>query len=97
VADLKMSGVGARSSLMVGVLSWIGTHPPTSQDVAGLAAHEQGLTNIQLFTQGGLQVVDTADVVPSGLASNFRDHEVGTRHRVWGWQAAIARVAALEV
>jgi hypothetical protein len=96
VTDLKRTGVGARTSVVVGVLPWIGTDPPNSRDVAGLAAREQGLTSTRIFTEGGLQVVDTANVVPSGLPSNMRDFQVGTRHNVWGWKAAIERVAALD-
>ena len=97
VTDLKRTGAGARKAFIAGLLPWVGTDPPTSQMVGGLAAREQALTRIELFTQGGLEVVDTADVTPSGLPSNFRDFEVGTTTAVWGWKTAIARVASLDV
>ncbi|WP_165553660.1 hypothetical protein [Kribbella capetownensis] len=49
---------------------------------------------IELFTDGGLKVVDHAEVVSTGLPSNFRDMQVGTVHNVWGWKAAIKRAQA---
>jgi hypothetical protein len=39
--------------------------------VSGLAATEQGVVHVDIFTKGGLIVVDGADVVPIGLPSNF--------------------------
>lgn len=60
----------------------------------GLGVSELGLVPIEVFTKGGLQVVDEADVVASGLPSNFRDFGVGTRHNVWGWQTTIRKARA---
>ena len=97
VTDLKRRGTGSRTSLVVGVLPWVGESPPTSKDVAGLRVTAQGLTGIEIFTEGGLEVVATSPVAPHAFPSNFRDFEVGTKHNVWGWKAAIARVTALDV
>lgn len=91
VVDLKRQGVGARTTFVAGVLPWRGDMPPTSEDVGGLVATAHGLVRIEVFTDGGLQVVDQAEVVESGLPSNYRDMGVGTVHKVWGWQAAIRR------
>ena len=91
VTDLKESGTGARTSLVVGVLPWVGDCPPTSADVAGMAVIEQGLAHIDIFAEGGLMVVGHCDVVPSGLDSNYRDFHVGSHHRVWGWRVAVSR------
>src|SRR3954447_25053767 len=57
VVDLARSGPGMKSSFVVGVLPWRGDEPPTHLAVAGLAASEQGLVHVNLFTQGGLEVV----------------------------------------
>src|SRR5262245_27110815 len=84
VVDLKRIGAGARASFVAGVLPWRGQEPPTRGALAGLAATEQRLVLIELFTDGGLQVVDHAEVVATGLPSNFRDMQVGTVHNVWG-------------
>jgi hypothetical protein len=94
VVGLKREGAGARASFVAGVLPWRGDSPPTRDDVEGLAATEQGLVHIQLFTAGGLQVVDNAQVVPTDLPSNFRDMQVGAVHKVWGWKTAIRRAQA---
>ena len=82
VTDLKGRGPGARTVFVAGVLPWRGDEPPTCDEVKGLRATEQGLVPIEVFTQGGLQVVDQAVVVHAGLASNFRDFGVGTVHKV---------------
>ena len=56
-----------------------------------VAVTEQALTRIEIFTEGGLQVVANSPIVPTVYASNYRDFEVGTKHRVWGWKAAIRK------
>ncbi len=94
VVDLHRAGVGARTAFVAGVLPWRGHTPPTRGDVAGLGATAHGLVRVELFTDGGLQVVDHAEVVGTGLPSNFRDMQVGTVHNVWGWRAAIALAQA---
>jgi hypothetical protein len=94
VIDLRRSGAGARTAFVAGVLPWRGDEPPTRQAVIGVAASEHGLVPIEVFTEGGLQVVDEGDVVPTGLPSNFQDFGVGTHHKVWGWRTAIRRAQA---
>jgi hypothetical protein len=94
VVELKRQGVGARSTFIAGPLPWGGAKPPTEQDVIGLAVTEQALTRIELFTEGGLQVVANSPVVPTDYASNYRDFEVGSKHRAWGWKTAVRQAAA---
>ena len=89
VTDLKESGPGSRTSLVVGVLPWVGGYPPTSAEVVGMAVIEQGLTHTDIFTEGRLKVVGHSDALPSGLDSNYRDNHIGARHKVWGWRKAI--------
>lgn len=91
VTDLMRSGPGSRSSLVVGPLPWVGDHPPRRDDVQGFAVTQQGLTTIELFTEGGLRVVDTTPVVRNRLASNFRHFKTGTVHNVWGWRTAVRK------
>jgi hypothetical protein len=59
-----------------------------------LAASDKGLVPIEVFTDGGLQVVDKGDVVDTGPPSNFRDFGVGAHHKVWGWRTVIRRAQA---
>lgn len=94
VIDLRRQGAGARTSFVAGVLPWHGDTPPTRTDVNGLAATEHGLVRTELFTDGNLQVVDQAEVVETGLPSNYLDIGVGTVHKVWGWRTAIRRAQA---
>ena len=94
--ELARRGRGSKTSFIAGVLPWRGDEPPTRQSVSGLTAIEQGLVPIELFTDGGLQVVDAGIVVSSGLPSNFKDFAVGTTHKVWGWRTAIRRAQAAQ-
>jgi hypothetical protein len=71
-----------------------GDGPPTRQTVGGLAANEHGLVHTDLFTKGGVQVVDQADVVPTGHPSNYVDFGVGTSQTVWGWRTAVRKAQA---
>lgn len=94
VVDVKRDGPGSRTTFVAGVLPWRGESPPTREDVAGLTATQHGLVPVDLFTKGGLQVVDHSEVVPTDQPSNFRDMHVGTTHKVWGWQTAIRKALA---
>lgn len=79
---------------MAGVLPWRGESPPTREDIAGLTVTQHGLVPVDLFTKGGLQVVGHSEVVPTNVPSNFRDMQVGTIHKVWGWRTAIRKALA---
>lgn len=94
VIELKRTGTAATSTFVAGIVPWRGYEPPTRHTVSGLAATEQGLVHVDIFTKGGLRVVDEAEVVPTGLPSNFRDFGVGTSHNVWGWRTAIRKAQA---
>src|SRR5215475_7146654 len=76
VIDLKRTGTAARTTFVAGVLPWRGDEPPTRHAVSGLRAAEQGLVHIDIFTKGGLYVVDGAEVGPTGQPSSFRDFAV---------------------
>lgn len=99
VVELQREGPGSLTSLILGALPWSGSVPPTAEDVQGMQVGEQGLTRIELFTEGHLQVVANSPVNPSRFASNYRDFGIIARHQVWGWKAAIrmARAAAESV
>lgn len=91
VVDLSRRGPGARTTFVAGVLPWRGEDPPTRDDVSGLGVTQPGLVSVEIFTQGGLRVVDRGEVVATGLASNFRDMRVGAAHKVWGWRSALRK------
>lgn len=91
VIELQRTGAGSRTTFVAGVLPWHGAEPPTQHSVSGLHAVEQGLTPIEVFTEGGLQVVDAGQVVSTDLSSNFQDFSVGAQHKVWGWRTAIRK------
>ena len=94
VVDVRRVGPGSRTTFVAGVLPWRGQSAPMRDDVAGLAAIEHGLVPVELFTKGGVEVVDHSELASSDLPSNFRDVEVGTIHKVWGWRTAIQKALA---
>ena len=92
VTDLKRGGAGSLKNLVVGVLEWHGVEEPTPASVLGSEVREQGLTRIELYTEGGYQVTGSCAVSPNPWPSNFRDFEVGTVHKVWGWKTAARKL-----
>ena len=48
-----------RTSFIVALLPWQGDGPPMADTVRGLPPIERASTRIEVFTEGGLQVVDT--------------------------------------
>ena len=88
-------GGGGGSSLPVLQAAW--SAPVSNYNAAsvlGSEVREQGLTRIELFTQGGFQVTGSCAVSPNPWPSNFRDFDVGTVHQVWGWRSAVRKVSA---
>lgn len=94
VRDLKRNGPGARSAFVAGVIDWRGDETPNADSLRGCRVLAQGLTRVEVFTQGAAVVVgNTTETVPTdGLTSSFRDFGVGTRTEVWGWKALPGRV-----
>ena len=89
VTDLKRTGPSSRSSLVVGVLPWVGKAHPRAADVEGLAVIQQGLVGIDLFTKGSAVITANAALVDSDLTSPMRDFDVGTISQVWGYMTAL--------
>jgi hypothetical protein len=89
VRDLSRSGPGARTAFVVGVIDWQGDNPPTTAELRDCRVLAQGLTRIEVFTNGGATVLgNTMETRPvEGTTSTFRDFGVGTKTAVWGWKA----------
>ena len=96
VSALRRSGPGARTTFGVGVLPWSGSRSPTESDIEGLEFVEHGLTTIEVFTNGGAQVVANAPLA-RGIQSALNDLRVGAKHSVWGWRTAIQRARSAAV
>lgn len=96
VLELKGSGPGSMKSLVVGTLPWRGADPPTEDGIRNTVITERALTGVELFTEGGLQVVGNAAVAPNDIPHYYRPLQIGDKQNVWGWRAAIshAREAA---
>ena len=90
VSALRRSGPGAQTTLGVGVLPWRGDRPPTAEAVKGLRFTEHAMTAIEIFTEGGVEVVGTG-ALAEGVQSNLHEMSVGVSHKVWGWRTALDR------
>lgn len=91
VVELRGSGPGSMKSLVVGTLPWRGAAPQPERDVRNIAISQRALTGIELFTEGGLQVVGNADIAPNDIPEHYRPLQVGDSQNAWGWRAAIGR------
>lgn len=88
VTELRLTGPGSLKYLMIGVLPWLDTQPPTVCDVEGLSVVVQALTRIEIFTEGGLEVIGHAPLLPHGLPARSETY-VGKIDHVWGWKATL--------
>jgi len=57
VTDLNRSGPGALTSVLIGVLDWRGDVEPLAHELAGRRVLAQGLTRVEVFTEGGAPVL----------------------------------------
>lgn len=94
VRDLQRTGRGAKTAFVAGVVDWRGHEPPEPEELAGRRVLAQGLTRIEVFTQGGATIVGNAPgtVPAAALTSAFRSFAAGTVTHTWGWKALANRV-----
>lgn len=90
VSALRRTGPGARTTLGVGVLPWRGNQRPTAEAIVGLEFVEHGMTVIEIFTEGGAEVVAAATLA-GGPQSTMLDMGIGVTHKLWGWRTAMER------
>lgn len=97
VRDLKRTGSGARTAFVAGVVDWRGDKAPAPGDLDGRRVLAQGLTRIEVFTEGNARIIGNASgTVPiAGLTSAVRDFAVGTVTQTWGWKVLGNRVEAV--
>ena len=78
-----------RVDLVVGIVDWRADGPPTPETVSGVAPLERAATRIEVFTEGGLQVVGSVPPSDAGQEPWSGPAYIGKRTHVWGWMAAI--------
>jgi hypothetical protein len=94
VRHLQRKGPGARTAFVAGVVEWRGDESPAPLDLHGRRVLAHGLTRVEVFTEGGAEIVGNAPgTVPvGGLTSAFRDFAVGTGTQNWGWKVLSNRI-----
>ncbi len=81
----------ARSYFIVGLLDWRGSLPPGPADVRAAAPLRRAMTRIEVFTEGGLEVVGNSAPADEGQERFFGPGYIGKRTQTWGWMAAVTR------
>ncbi len=79
----------ARTSFIVGSLPWRGHERPAPEAIDDLIPFERALARIEIFTEGGLQVI--GNVIPNDIGQE-RWHDplyIGKSQIVRGWKATI--------
>lgn len=79
----------ARTSFVVGALSWRGHEQPTPEVVQRLAPFERALARIEIFTEGGLQVIGNVAQHEIGQERWLGPSYIGKSQLVQGWKATI--------
>ena len=93
VTDLKVSGVGSRTTLVAGLVDWVAIRDPMPADVEGNPIFAQGLTGIEAITKSGGSILGRVELPPDlSISPSYRDHRVGPVHTVWGWKALARRL-----
>jgi hypothetical protein len=95
VTDVRRSGVGSRSSVIVAVVDWSGSEQPSRDQIEGRQLLIQGLTRIEAFTKGEATILGNVRCEGTARmgANVFHEERVGEHYYVWGWNA-LAQVAA---
>jgi hypothetical protein len=81
-----------RVGVVVGLLDWVGTAPPTADDIAGRPVLEQAKARFEAIASNGPHVLGLRPLEADGLvAVDPNDGRVGAIHLVWGWRTIANR------
>ena len=83
-----------RVGVIVGLLDWVGSAPPTTDDIAGARVLAWGLTRVQAISNSGGVVLGNRPLVEDGLEEICLTNAVGERSSVWGWKTILNRAEA---
>jgi len=82
-----------RTGVVVGLMDWIGTRPPSGADLRGRAVLVQAKSRFEAISNTGGEVLGSRPLELDGLVSmDPQDFRVGTKQNVWGW-ATITKYA----
>lgn len=77
-------GFGDRTGVVVGLMDWVGDHPPTSEDLAGRPVLVQAKARCEAITMTGGEVLGLRPLDLDGLvALEPRRTQPGGVQRVW--------------
>lgn len=84
-------GPSDRTGVTVGLLDWIGTEPPTQQDIAGRAVLACGLSRVETIIKTGGKVLGHRPLEADDIPAPMLIHAVGEKSSVWGWRTIVNR------
>jgi hypothetical protein len=90
VMKVPAFGLRDRVGVQVGLLDWLGDHPPAAEDIAGRGVLEQGKTRFETIANTGGVVLGYRPLELDGLVpADFDGTEPGSVSRVWGWHRIV--------
>ncbi len=79
-----------RTGVVIGLIDWIGTAPPTESDVSGRSVLIQAKSRYEAISKTGGEVLGFRSLGLDGLvAADPNDSRVGASHTVWGWATIV--------
>jgi hypothetical protein len=93
-------GEADRTGVVIGLIDWVGTAPPTESDISGRSVLVQAKSRYEAISKTGGEVLGMRSLDLDGLiAAHPNDNRVGAKHTVWGWATIVTyaeRLAAGE-
>jgi hypothetical protein len=80
-----------RLGIVVGLLDWLGSEPPTSEAIAGRQLVAEAKCRVEGITKTGGQVLGNRPLDADGIVPSVETFRVGEKTGVWGWRAIVNR------
>lgn len=83
-----------RTGCMIALLDWVGTKPPTGEDLAGAQVVAWALAHVDAIAKTGGEVLGNRPLTLDGIQAPELVHAVGEKSSVWGWRTILNRAEA---
>jgi hypothetical protein len=89
-------GPSDRTTFCLALMDWVGTSPPTAEDLSGTRAVQQAITRWEAIASTGGQILGNRPLELDGIVPiDPLDPRVGAKNLLWGWKTITAKAQAV--
>ena len=85
-------GQSDRVGVQVGLMNWVGSQPPTANDLRGVSVIDEAISRFEAISGAGGAILGFRDLALDCIkARHYLSLEVGSSTHGWGWKVIAAK------